>query len=764
MPDLIKAFAIRLAHLDPSDTNRRIMRFVYRHHRSIASQLRQSLRADSEDHEVSSRDRQGGMSVMEKMGMWASKPQDLEIAPVDDSECFQAIIEEDDPELPTYGRAILQSKAYEWLIQHLLKQSSFSWGHGPRIVDEIRSAILNGLPARRISQNRNPDIYRAEFRMPLPQLRQRLLRESQRAGTAWDWKDVSAAVVLVSSSEDDDCILATRVEEYIDQIWGKDGELLTKFCAALGRELSGTDAGKRDNHPVTLSSYSREQSRHGGVSYSIAEQGEQLAWLLAALQGYGKQEAIFSKPSIHKRDADTWAIRAESVVHNGGLVTEPIIAYGFPTIRRPSASFCRGLEISPSVLFSLIPAESLVASDGQVRLFGADRVLELVDETQGVCLWHAVSIEGRGCECRRSSKLQISGEIHQYRHIVDTCPDSNGLESKLSTTLPHATEANPQKPETPAGPFAVAASDYQDSSSDCPETSLDSEMMSIPNSPEAPVYEIPSQLSPAIDVAAHRLLQQFHALSATWVANPWSSQRPSSDGATGLGAAPVNTRPQHETGRSCGGAGPHSPTAARNEASGRIPPRGRRRANCDEDEAEGGDGRQGNMPPPKKSRDGQDLPLNKALACPFWKFDPDRHRKCGKLDNFFQVNRVKQHLTRNHAEPKFYCDRCKTIFDGEPAYQYHLREAECMFKDWSSGDRFITRSQREKLHEKSKAIPEPDRWFAVWHIIFPGHSPPRSPYIDIRLSDDLRRFREYATGPRVEVALRAAGLREPDSL
>jgi hypothetical protein len=35
MPDLIKAFAIRLAHLDPSDANRRIMHFVYSHHRRV---------------------------------------------------------------------------------------------------------------------------------------------------------------------------------------------------------------------------------------------------------------------------------------------------------------------------------------------------------------------------------------------------------------------------------------------------------------------------------------------------------------------------------------------------------------------------------------------------------------------------------------------------------------------------------------------------------------------------------------------------------
>jgi hypothetical protein len=213
---------------------------------------------ESEDDEVPCRDQQGGMSVTEKMRMWASKPRDLDTTPVDASECFQGV-EEDadekttDPELPTYGRAILQSKAYEWLIQHLLKKSSFSWGHGPRILDEIRSAILTGLPAGRISKNRDPYIHRAEFRMPLPQFRQRLLRESQRATTAWGWKDVSTAVVLVSSSDGDDgCILATRVEEYIDQTWGKDRELLTKLRNALQRDLYDTDAsaGTWDDIPM----------------------------------------------------------------------------------------------------------------------------------------------------------------------------------------------------------------------------------------------------------------------------------------------------------------------------------------------------------------------------------------------------------------------------------------------------------------------------------------------------------------------------------
>jgi hypothetical protein len=136
------------------------------------------------------------------------------------------------------------------------------------------------------------------------------------------------------------------------------------------------------------------------------------------------------------------------------------------------------------------------------------------------------------------------------------------------------------------------------------------------------------------------------------------------------------------------------------------------------------------------------------------------------MDNFFRVNRVKQHLARSHAEPDVYCERCKTVFQDEDSHQRHLQEIgpACVFQPWDPGHRLITRRQQSELRKKSTAISEAERWFAVWHIIFPGHPPPPSPYIDIGLSDTLRHFREYATGPRVEIALRAAGLHDFDLL
>ena len=192
----------------------------------IAFQLRQLFQTQPQDEDVSCRDSQEGMSVEEKMDMWASKPQDLKTTSTASGR-FQGILDD-----PNYGRAILQSKAYEWFIQRLLKESSSYWGHGPQmsVVRKIFLDILRDLPAERFSKGRGPGIHRAVFIMPWSQLRGRL---------SWDWKDLPAMAVLVGSP--DDCLLATSVGEYIDQTWGDNRGLLREFQAALKR---GYDFGK----------------------------------------------------------------------------------------------------------------------------------------------------------------------------------------------------------------------------------------------------------------------------------------------------------------------------------------------------------------------------------------------------------------------------------------------------------------------------------------------------------------------------------------
>ena len=523
-----------------------------------------------------------------------------------------------------------------------------------------------------------------------------------------------------------------------------------------------------------------------GVSYSVAEQGEQLAWLLAALQNSDDQEIIYSTPSVVKSDAgDAWELQAEltppSLVDIGGLSTlkklgwlgkffEPVIARGFPTTRRPSS--LPGVEVSPSVLLSFISDESLVSWDGRVCLFAIDQVLELVELKQGVCLWHALPTEVE-CICRCGTGLRISGGIRKYRHIVDICPGPEDPERKVGSTPTPANENTRQTLDASHSPFASTTPNSQGSTLNGPETSLDSEMMSIPDSPEAPPYHIPDELSPILDAVACRLLQEYK--DRTWRATPTarmalhgSPPGCSPDTATGSGTVTTHTQAQGEPVQNHGQTGRNAPDTTADARTEEVSKPSRKRSNGDDEQGEDANDGQGNMPPPKRPRRGQDFPANKRLACPFWKLDPVRHRNCLKLEKFSEVNRVKQHLTRKHKEPDIFCDRCKTIFQDKDAHQRHLQEASgelCVFKPWDSRDRLITSLQQKELHKKSKAVSEPKRWFAIWHILFPDLPPPSSPYIDMGISDDLRLFREYAQGQGRRVlleGLRPANFHLPD--
>ncbi|KAH8761561.1 hypothetical protein F5883DRAFT_125404 [Diaporthe sp. PMI_573] len=48
---------------------------------------------------------------------------------------------------------------------------------------------------------------------------------------------------------------------------------------------------------------------------------------------------------------------------------------------------------------------------------------------------------------------------------------------------------------------------------------------------------------------------------------------------------------------------------------------------------------------------------NKLLACPFSKLDGNRYHACRKFE-LRRVKDVKQHISRKHFRPEFYCPRC----------------------------------------------------------------------------------------------------------
>ncbi|KAK3309474.1 uncharacterized protein B0T15DRAFT_4091 [Chaetomium strumarium] len=148
--------------------------------------------------------------------------------------------------------------------------------------------------------------------------------------------------------------------------------------------------------------------------------------------------------------------------------------------------------------------------------------------------------------------------------------------------------------------------------------------------------------------------------------------------------------------------------------------------------------------PPNRKRAmvGSGKRLKRIFACPYWKADPDRQRRCFTLI-LSRIKDVKQHLTRKHC-PEFYCDRCSTIFPDDQRHRKHIDNPDGLFCRPSSVLDGLSHQQRSRLLRKADPkLSEEERWFAIWDIAFHGRARPCSAYRNADDSEELCSFHEY---------------------
>ncbi|CAJ0543005.1 Ff.00g003620.m01.CDS01 [Fusarium sp. VM40] len=139
-----------------------------------------------------------------------------------------------------------------------------------------------------------------------------------------------------------------------------------------------------------------------------------------------------------------------------------------------------------------------------------------------------------------------------------------------------------------------------------------------------------------------------------------------------------------------------------------------------------------------KSHEGSNL----RLACPFYKFDPIRHRRCHAI-RMTRISYVKQHLFRSHMQP-IHCDICLSIWPNEEDLREHRRAQQCVKRAYIA-PKGITPDQKRKLQSRlgSKNKSESDQWFELYSILFPNSKKPKSAYLDGELSEDVESLREF---------------------
>jgi hypothetical protein len=139
------------------------------------------------------------------------------------------------------------------------------------------------------------------------------------------------------------------------------------------------------------------------------------------------------------------------------------------------------------------------------------------------------------------------------------------------------------------------------------------------------------------------------------------------------------------------------------------------------------------------------------LACPFWKKDPIRHRKC--FVGFTRIAYVKQDLRRHHRRPMRVCRRCGTDFgDREAEFTEHSRTVPpCENRVFPDPDGMTPEQEAELGKYPDRRSTEEEQWYFMWKCLFPAGpdgqpppAPPSSPYVDQDLSEDMSSFREFS--------------------
>ncbi|KAK7413766.1 hypothetical protein QQX98_007333 [Neonectria punicea] len=136
---------------------------------------------------------------------------------------------------------------------------------------------------------------------------------------------------------------------------------------------------------------------------------------------------------------------------------------------------------------------------------------------------------------------------------------------------------------------------------------------------------------------------------------------------------------------------------------------------------------------------------HQSLACPFYKHDPIRHRRCHTYV-MKRISYVKQHLQRNHQQP-IHCMVCMAVFDDEDRLFEHSRAQSCQMRPRDQRPDGMTPKQQKQLAVRANQKKnEAEQWYEIYTMLFPGADRPSSPYVSRDLSEDMSSFREFVEG------------------
>ncbi|KAK1703488.1 uncharacterized protein BDZ83DRAFT_234188 [Colletotrichum acutatum] len=512
-----------------------------------------------------------------------------------------------------------------------------------------------------------------------------------------------------------------------------------------------------------------------GYPYLIADYGEQLAWLSAAFAQNDRN--IYRKPTITRpREIGCGEVILcfDIVVDERPIGSLPpqerwwtdmmeddfVAIQGFPIRRRPKEF--PGLEMSWEMLQELLGHPFIVheTKGRQTVLEGSRKRIALYKKADNVFLWHEVFRIDNSL-CQSTAEWMAGHGVHKFekekfqsgRHVI--CKEEQRsktqhkidevVEGKLSDgpftplskpildTIDNSTwrSNEPQQQSV----FNTIRDHLVDVFDDCNyETadsadSLDTDLLSISEESDEIDFQPLNKdhpMLPIIQATARALLLDYRLQN--------QSRGQTTSGGT---SSSILASDQEQTGNNSSSPDRPNNTCKKRNADGELK-----------------SGMESKNPLPETSR--------LTFACPFWKADYDKYHICATRV-LTRVRDVKQHLKRNHT-PAHYCQRCFEIFSNEDRLRGHVARGEgwaCSINETGTLEG-ISHEQSKVLHKKSNPdFSDENQWFAIWEILFPTKTKPRSAYMNPNLGADLSAFQEHLSrhaAPAVHRALQEAGI------
>ncbi|KAK5213936.1 hypothetical protein LTR41_000128 [Exophiala xenobiotica] len=445
LPSLLKVFALRIGHGGSTQMHRDVMYFVHRHHREISDRFKslcmgQNIPGEAVNDPTSGegRDQTDQMLHKERMkrrhryqGQMDDPTADTGFAE-DDPVVQLADDPDDQPEqnpYSLYAELIAQTSAHDWLLDSLRKQP-----------------YLTPTDSTRNPRRHPPETYQMEFSLMWDPL-----HFTQEQGYTEKAEEVIKYAITLTGNMSQ--AQAMPCGQYLSQMWPSSGPAVLQMVQDALREPGAIVQAKLSDDTKLQSSIDGPHFKVqvSGIRDSIAEVGEQLAWLGSAVRSATDDNVALCSPfieNIAKNGPDGPTIETSPNVHtchiqfrtyqhgayptiNNGrcwhdMFRNPTIVEGFPILWRPENM--PGLEIPLNMMAALIQTRRIDTFNDIPYIKGFSSMLYPTKSVDDFLLWHHLfNKDGNRIpftDERITGACYVSRfDLPKARHIVGWCSE-----------------------------------------------------------------------------------------------------------------------------------------------------------------------------------------------------------------------------------------------------------------------------------------------------------------------------------------------------